>query len=115
VGVISGTWHFAKAQGDLPADELAAIAAIARRLEAATGLLVEQRYECPACHWLCVPAIREELFEWAFYDRSVPVEEQGVTVEELEEMFEWGADDRAVMVQSFIPEHPTCGRTSMRS
>jgi hypothetical protein len=77
VGVISGTWHFGETS-DLPGDELSALATIGRRLEAATGLRVEQRDE--GCT-LRIPTLREELFDWAF-------------------------DDRTVSVRGFIPEHP---------
>lgn len=78
MGVIGGTWHFDETQGDLPGDELSAIVAIARRLEAATGLRVEQRHEGRT---LRIPILRQALFSWAF-------------------------DDRTVTVQGFIPEHP---------
>jgi hypothetical protein len=100
VGVVVGIWYFGEAPRDLPGDELSAIATIGRRLEAATGLRVDQD--------LCIPAIREALFGWAFYDRGVPVKEWRMTVEEWEESmgFDWGADDHAVEVLSFIPAHP---------
>jgi hypothetical protein len=80
VGVISGTWHFGEAQCALPGDALSAIAAIGRRLQAATGLrvelhtvigwCVEQRHED---HTLRIPTLREELFDWVFNDGAITV------------------------------------------
>jgi len=70
VGVIVGTWHFGEAPGDLPGDESSAIATIARRLEAATGLRVENQQEYRA---LRIPPLRDELFGWAFIDHTVTV------------------------------------------
>lgn len=80
MGVISGTWHFSETQGALAGDALSAIASIGRRLQAATGLRVdlqtvmgwhvEPRHED---HILRIPTLREELFDWAFNDRTVTV------------------------------------------
>jgi len=87
VGVIVGTWHFGGTR-DLPGDDLSAVAAIARRLEASTGLRVElqtvigwrveQRHEDQT---LRIPTLRQDLFDWVFGDRTIAV-------------------------HGFIPEHP---------
>jgi hypothetical protein len=66
VGIIVGRWHFG--EGDLPDDEPSAMAAIAGRLQAATGLLVEQKDTT-----LWIPALRQELSGWEFNDRTVTV------------------------------------------
>jgi hypothetical protein len=80
VGVEIGIWHFGETQGDLPRDVLSAIAAMARRLEAATGLPVEQRNEgrtlrVPALReeWMNDPALRDEPFDCACTDRTITV------------------------------------------
>ena len=41
IGLIVGSWPFGETQGDLPGEELSAIATIGRRLQAATRLRVE--------------------------------------------------------------------------
>jgi hypothetical protein len=76
MGIIVGTWHFGETQGDLPGDRSSAVAAIAVRLQAATGLRVEQREDGT----LRIPTGRltfltpgEELFDWAFNDHTVTV------------------------------------------
>jgi hypothetical protein len=112
VGVIVGTWHFGETQGDLPGDELSAIATIGRWLQAATGLRVELHSviglysDLRESHTLRIPTIRQQLFDWGFYDRTARIEESAATLEEWEEMFDWGAENRAVTVHGFIPEHP---------
>ena len=80
--------HFGEAQCALPGDALSAIAAIGRRLHAATGLRVELhavigwRVELQhEDHTLRIPTLREELFDWVF-------------------------NDGASTVHGFIPEHP---------
>jgi hypothetical protein len=71
VGIIVGIWHFGETQGDLPDDESSAIAAIAVRLQAATGLRVEQHKDGT----LGIPKLGtgEELFGWVFNDQTVTV------------------------------------------
>jgi hypothetical protein len=77
MGIIVGIWHFGETQSDLPGDESSAVAAIAVRLQAATGLGVEQREDGT----LCIPKLRrltflapgEELFDWVFNDHTVAV------------------------------------------
>jgi len=70
VGVTVGTWHFDETPGELPGDESSAIAAIAHRLEAATGLRVELQHEGRT---LRIPTLGEALFDWAFSDRTISV------------------------------------------
>ncbi len=70
MGLIVGSWYFGETQGDLPGDDSSAIATIARRLQAATGLRVEQRHEDRT---LRIPTLGEELFDWVFNDRTVTV------------------------------------------
>jgi hypothetical protein len=70
VGVTAGTWHFDETPSDLPGDESSAIAAIAHRLEAVTGLRVERRHEGRT---LRIPTRGEALFDWAFSDRTISV------------------------------------------
>jgi hypothetical protein len=80
VGLIVGGWHFGETQGAGPGDELATIAAIGRRLQAAMGLRVELQVvigwrveERREDHTLRIPTLREELFDWMFNDRTVTV------------------------------------------
>jgi hypothetical protein len=77
VGIVVGTWHFGETRGDLPGDEASAVAAIAVRLQAATGLRVEQREDgtlrVPKLGRLTFLASGEELFGWVFSDQTVTV------------------------------------------
>jgi hypothetical protein len=77
VGIVVGTWHFGETQGDLRGDEASVVAAIAGRLQAATGLRVKQHEDgtlgVPTLGRLTFLTPGEELFGWAFKDRTVTV------------------------------------------
>jgi len=87
VGLIVGIWHFAETNGDvLLGNPPSAVLALGRRLEATTGLRVEEQPEKavnsePAgsesvtfSNTLRIPTLRKELFVWAFDDRTVEVQ-----------------------------------------
>jgi hypothetical protein len=71
MGIIVGIWHFGETQGNLPGDKSSAIAAIAVRLQAATGLRVEQHKD--GTLRISKLGTGEELFDWVFNDRTVTV------------------------------------------
>lgn len=77
MGIIVGTWHFGETQSDLPGDESSAVAAIAVRLQAATGLCVQQRDDgtlrIPIFGRITFLTLGEELFGWTFNDHTVTV------------------------------------------
>jgi hypothetical protein len=77
VGIVVGTWHFGETQSDLRGDASSAVTAIAGRLQAVTGLRVEQHEDgtlrVPTLGRLTFLTPGEELFGWTFIDRTVTV------------------------------------------